>query len=312
MRVDRGSRVRAGELMAVLEAPELDAQRAEAESKLQAAEAQLGVARSKAEADGSTYDHLKAASAIPGVVAGNDLVLAEKSVDADRNQIAASQKNVDAARQSLKSITQIERYLNVTAPFDGIVTERNVHPGALVGPGSGTGSATPMLRVVDGARLRLVVPVPEAYVGGVSEGADVSFTVPAYPGQAFTGRVARIAQAVDVKTRTMAVELDVTNANGRLVPGSFCQLRWPVHRNGPSLLAPRTSVASTTGRTFIVRIRNGKAEWVDVKTGLTSGPLVEVFGEVHAGDEIAVHGTDEIRPGTDVQVKEVPPPTGAG
>jgi RND family efflux transporter MFP subunit len=303
IRVDRGSRVRAGELMAVLEAPELVAQRAEAESKQQAAEAQLAVARSKADADTSTLEKLKAAATTPGVVAGNDLILAEKSVEADRSQIMGAQKNVDAARQALNSVTQIEQYLNVTAPFDGVVTERNVHPGALVGPNSGASSTMPMLRVVDEGRLRLVIPVPEAYVGGVTSGSDLTFTVPAYPGEPFTGKVARIARAVDVKTRTMAVELDVSNAAGRLAPGSFCQVRWPIHRPGPSLLAPVGSIGSTTDRTFVVRIRNGKAEWVDVKTGLTSGTSVEIFGDVHAGDEIAVRGTDEIRPGTSVQSK---------
>jgi RND family efflux transporter MFP subunit len=303
IRVDRGSRVRAGELMAELEAPELVAQWAEGQSKLQAAEAQLAVTRSKADADASTYDRLKAASATPGVVAGNDLVLAQKTVEADQSQMTVAERNVDAARQALNSISQMEGYLRVTAPFDGIVTERNVHPGALVGPNSGAAATTPMLRLVDRNRLRLVVPVPEAYIAGVAEGVELLFTVPAYPGQTFSGQVARMAQAVDVKTRTMAVEIDVQNKDGRLAPGTFCQVRWPVRRPRPSLLAPSGSVASTTDRTFVVRVRNGRTEWVDVKTGLAEGPLVEVYGDLHARDEIAARGTDEIRPGTEVRIK---------
>src|SRR4029079_13847071 len=121
IRVDRGSRVRAGELMAELEAPELLAQRAEAQSKLQAAEAQLAVARSKADADAGTYERLKSASATPGVVAGNDLVVAQKTVEADASQIAAAQQGVEAARQSLAAIREMESYLRVTAPFDGVI-----------------------------------------------------------------------------------------------------------------------------------------------------------------------------------------------
>ena len=95
------------------------------------------------------------------------------------------------------------------------------------------------------------------------------FSVAAYPGQTFSGKVARIAQAVDVKTRTMAVELDVANADGRLAPGTFCQVRWPVRRTGPSLFVPSGSVASTTG-SHVRRARSATArtEWVDVKTGL--------------------------------------------
>ena len=304
IRVDRGSRVRSGEVMAELEAPELVAQRAEAQSKLQAAEAQLAVAKSKADADASTYDRLKAASATPGVVAGNDLVLAQKAAEADQSQIAAAQQTAEAARQALKSITQMEEYLRVTAPFDGVVTERNVHPGTLVGPNSGPAATTPMLRVVHNERLRLVVPVPEAYTAGVTPGGTMTFSVPAYPGQTFSGTVARIAQAVDVKTRTMAVELDVSNRDGRLAPGTFCQVQWPVRRPAPSLFVPSGSVGSTTDRTFVVRIRDGKTEWVDVKTGLASGELIEVFGDLHAGDTVALRGTDEIKPGTEVRTKE--------
>ena len=305
IRVDRGSRVRTGELMAQLEAPELVAQRAEAQSKLQAAEAQLAVARSKADADASTSDKLNAASATPGVVAGNDLVLAQKAVEADQGLMAAAQQVAEAARQALQSVTQMEEYLRVTAPFDGVVTERNVHPGALVGPNSGPAAMTPMVRLVQNDRLRLVVPVPETYIAGVTEGATIAFTVPAYPGRTFTGTIARLAHAVDVKTRTMAVELDVMNKDGRLAPGTFCQIQWPVHRPEPSLFVPSGSVASTTDRTFVVRIRNGKAEWVDVRTGLASGPLTEIFGDLRPGETVAVRGTDEIRSGADVRVKEV-------
>jgi len=305
IRVDRGSQVKAGEVLAQLEAPELLAQRAEAESKVQAAEAQRGAAQAKADADASTLEKLRAASATPGVVAGNDLVLAQKSVEADQNQTVAAQKNVDAARQALTSVTQMETYLTVTAPFAGVVTQRNVHPGALVGPTGGDRSAGPILRVVNRNRLRLVVPVPEAYLAGITEGVAIPFTVTAYPGETFVGTVARIARAVDVATRTMAVEMDVENRDGRLVPGSFCQVRWPVRRNGPSLLVPSGSVASTTGRTFVIRIRNGRTEWVDVKTGLTTGPLIEVFGDLRPGDEIAAHGTDEIRDGVQARTKPV-------
>jgi membrane fusion protein, multidrug efflux system len=304
--VDRGSRVRAGQQLAVLDAPELDAQKSEAQSKVQNAESQLAVVRSKAEASASTYEKLKAASATPGVVAGNDVVLAQKAVDADQSQIAAAQQNVEAARQALKAISDTEGYLSITAPFSGIVTERNVHPGALVGPTGGPG-AMPIVRIVDSRRLRLVVPVPEAYTAGVSNGTSLTFAVTAYPGEAFAGTVSRISRSVDVATRTMAVELDVNNADGRLAPGTFCQVRWPVRRTALSLFVPSDSVTSTTGRTFVIRVRGGRTEWVDVKTGLASGSLVEVYGDLKAGDEVAARGTDEVRAGTVVQTKQLKP-----
>ena len=305
--VDRGSRVREGQQLATLEAPELVAQKSEAQSKLQGAEAQLAAIRAKADGSAGTYERLKAASATPGVVAGNDVVLAQKAVEADQSQIAAAVQNVEAARQGLKSVSDMEGYLRITAPFSGVVTERNVHPGALVGPTGGPGTATPIVRIVESNRLRLVIPVPEAYTAGVTNGTSLTFAVAVYPGQTFTGTVARISQSVDVATRTMAVELDVDNADGRLAPGTFCQVKWPVRRTTPSLLVPNGSVASTTGRTFVIRVRGGRTEWIDVKTGLTSGPLVEVFGDLKAGDDIAARGTDELKAGASVQVKQAKP-----
>jgi membrane fusion protein, multidrug efflux system len=304
--VDRGSRVRVGEVLATLEAPELLAQRAEAQSKLQAAEAQLAVTRARADATRSTFERLKAASATPGVVAGNEVLVAEKTADASQSEVTAAQQTVEATRQALNAVRDLEGYLRLTAPFAGVVTERNVHPGALVGPTSGAISP-PLLRVVENTRLRVVVPVPEAYTSDLKTGTEIPFTVAAYPGQSFTGTVARIAQAVDVASRTMAVELDVANRDGRLAPGTFCQVRWPVRRREPSLFVPSTSIGTTSDRSFVIRVRGGKTEWIDVRTGLTSGPLVEVFGDLQGGDEVAVRGTDELRPGTDVRARESKP-----
>jgi membrane fusion protein, multidrug efflux system len=307
LRVDRGSTVRTGDVIAILEAPELVAQRSEAQSKLKVAEAQLASAEAKAAADRSTYDKLKAASATPGVVAGNDVLVAEKAAEASRNQVDANRQNVEAARQAANAVRDMEGYLRITAPFSGVVTERNVHTGALVGPSGGSAGATPMVRLVENGRLRLVVAVPEAYTAEMRPGTEIPFSVAAYPGQAWSGKIARIAHAVDVTTRTMAVELDVANKDGRLAPGTFCQVRWPIRRTAPSLFVPSSSVASTTDRTFVVRIRDGKAEWVNVKTGLTSGTLVEVFGELQAGDLVTVRGTDEMRAGTAVRPREAKP-----
>jgi len=303
--VDRGSLVKAGDPLVTLDAPEIAAQRAEAEAKVQAAQAQMAGAQARADADSATFERLKAASATPGVVAGNDVHVAEKTADASRSQLASAEQTVEAARQALGSVRDMEGYLRLTAPFAGVITERNVHPGALVGPSGG--GAPPLLTLVDDRRLRLVVPVPEAYTTDIAAGAEVLFAVAAYPGQQFTGRIARIARSVDVNTRTMAVELDVVNGDGRLSPGAFCQVKWPVRRPDPSLFVPGASVASTSDRTFVIRVRDGRTEWVDVRTGLTDGALVEVFGDLAAGDQVASRGTDELRSGTLVRPKDAKP-----
>ncbi len=302
--VDRGSHVKEGQIIAHLEAPELVAQRSEAQSKLQAAQAQFAAAEAKVASDEGTYEHLKAAAATPGVVAGNDLFVSQKALDADRAQLTAQQENVNAAQQSLQAITQTEAYLQVKAPFDGVVTERNVHPGALVGPAGAPGSALPMLRIETLSRLRIVVPVPETYAAGVPEGTKVEFTVPSFPGRIFRGTIARIAHSVDIKTRTMPVELEAANVKGELSPGTFSDVLWPVRRSYPTLFVPTSSVANTLERAFVVRIRDGKSEWIDIKTGVTVDKMTEVFGDLHEGDIVAVRGTDELRAGTAVSPQQ--------
>lgn len=305
--VDRGSVVKAGQLMARLVAPEIAAQRAEAQSKLQGVEAQRVEAEAKLASDENTYQRLKAASATPGVVAGNDLEVAQRSVEGDRARLDSARRSAEAAKEALKSVTEIEGYLQIRAPFDGVVTERNVHPGALVGPASGSGMNVPLLKVEQTARLRLVVPIPEKYVTGMTVGAKVDFSVPAFPNESFSGTVARIAHSVDTKTRTMPVELDVTNSGRRLTSGMFPEVLWPVRRSGPTLFVPTSAVARTTEAVFVVRIRDGNAEWVNVQTGEIDGKQAEVFGDLREGDEVAVRGTDELRPGTHVTTRQNPP-----
>ncbi len=191
----------------------------------------------------------------------------------------------------------MEKYLRVTAPFNGVVTERIVHPGALVGPNS----EAPLLVLQQVSHLRVTVAVPEENVGGIARGASVPFQVPAYPDRSFSGTVARRAQSIDPKTRTMAVELDVMNPDQALVPGMYASVKWPVKSAQPSLYVPKTSVVTTTERTFVIRAKNGKAEWVNVKKGAPDGDLMEVIGPIQPGDKIVAKANDELREGATLQ-----------
>jgi RND family efflux transporter MFP subunit len=282
--VDRGSRVKTGSLLVAIVAPELGAQRAEAQAKL------LG--------DKSTLDRLKAAAQTPGAVAGHEIELAEATVAADRSR--------------LDSLWAIEQYLVVNAPFDGVITERNVHPGALVGPQTGA-NAPPMLRIEQVHKLRLTVPVPEALVGAIADGATASFTVRAFPGVKFTGVTSRVAHTLDVKTRSMPVELDVDNADGRLAPGMFADVSWPVKRPAPSLFVPPGAVGQSTERTFVARVQDGVVEQVLVQRGAVQGNLVEVFGGLSAGDTVARRASEDLKGGTRVETRApAPAPSASG
>lgn len=300
IKVDRGSRVKQGEHIAELEAPELVARRAQANAAYESLESQLASAQAKFAADQATFEHMTAAAKVPGAVAANDLNIAQKAAQSDQANVEALRKSADAAKESLRAVTQLESYLNITAPFDGQVTARYVHPGALVGPAGGGGAATPIVRVETLTRHRLVVPVPENDVAGVPEGTKVDFTVPSFPGKIFHAPITRIAHEVDMKTRTMSVELDVSDPHAELVPGTFCEVEWPIRRTYATLFVPLSAVASNLERTFVIRIRNRRTEWVDVKTGVTSTNLIEAFGDLHEGDEIATRGTDQLQPGTEV------------
>jgi membrane fusion protein, multidrug efflux system len=293
--VDRGSAVRRGALLARIDAPELRARIDEAEAKVQTADAQRLEAEAALVSEQSTFERLKKASATPGVVAGNDVEVAQQKAAAARARVQAATRNVEATRQAVRSLRDVEAYLHVRAPFDGVVTARSAHVGSLVGPGSDS-----IVRIQQVSPLRLVAPIPEAYVAAVRAGQPIQFTVTAFPGETFTGTLARTARALDVKTRTMPAELDVANGNGRLAPGMFAEVQWPARRSAPSLFVPRTSVATTTERSFVIRVRDGVAEWVDVRRGATMDNLVEVFGDLKPGDQVAVRATDEVRAGTRV------------
>src|SRR5215813_1223773 len=217
--VDRGSVVKQGQLLARLRAPELDTQRSEADARARAAlsqrveatskvsgiRAQRLEAEAKLAADEATYKRLKSASATPGVVAGNDLEIAQRAAEAGRARVQLWNENEKAAQAQVKAIEENEgalheaarssqnigEYLRITAPFDGVITERNVHKGSLASPASSP-TNPPMLRLQQVTRLRLVVPVPEANVSGVSLGAKINFTVPSFPGEIFSGVVQRV------------------------------------------------------------------------------------------------------------------------
>jgi RND family efflux transporter MFP subunit len=133
-------------------------------------------------------------------------------------------------------------------------------------------------------------------------GQQVTFTVPAYPGQIFHAPVARISHDVDMSSRTMPVELDVHNTDGRLSPGSFSSVQWPVQRAAPTLFVPVSAVTNDQQRSFVERVRNGKVEWVDVVTGLSVNGNIEVFGDLSQGDEVIRSATDAIRTGQQVKI----------
>lgn len=286
IRVDRGARVKKGELLVRLTAPEVVAQQGQAQ-------AALGAAQAKMAADRATYERLANAAQTPGVVAENDVNIA-------RQTAATSAAQAKSAAEAAAAARQLGAYLEIRAPFDGVITARNLHPGALVGP-SGQSGAQPILQMVTPDRLRLVVAVPETSVQSAKPGQPLTFTVPTLPGRTFQAPIVRMANALDNRTRTMGVEADVANPAGDLTPGMFATVQWAVTRAYPTLRAPQSAVANDQQRQFVIKVAGGVASWVDVTTGMSDDGGLEIFGKLQPGDYVVKRGTDAIRPGAKIK-----------
>jgi membrane fusion protein, multidrug efflux system len=294
--VDRGSPVRRGQLLVQLSAPEINSQTSASEANLHLAEADVAQAEAQAAAAESTAAKLQEAAKTPGAVAGNELLQAEKQRDAAQALVDSRKAAVRTAEDRLQASQATESYLSVTAPFDGMITDRFVNPGMLI-----DGGHTPMLKLQQVAHLRLIVPVPETYTGSIVKGMSVVFHVPAHPGKSYTVKVARIPNALDQQSRSMMVELDVYNKDGSLAPGMYPTVDWPVGTGENLLFVPATSVVTTTEKTFVIVSVNGRAHWVEVRKGPTAGENVSIRGQIAVGQEVVKRASDEIREGTSLR-----------
>ncbi|WP_259066733.1 efflux RND transporter periplasmic adaptor subunit [Mucilaginibacter sp. X4EP1] len=286
--VDIGSQVHKGQLLVTLEAPEINSQLAEAQSRIQQQEAICFASK-------ATYDRLLSTSKIPGTVSQNDLELAEAKKNSDY-------ANVEAAKSSYKEVAANLAYLEIRAPFDGVITARNINLGAYVGPGGK--STDPLFVLEDQTRLRLIVSVPEVYTGGLNDKSDVTFSVEALPSQKFTAQIKRLAGALDTKLRAERLEMDVYNKDKRLLPHMFAEVDVPLPAHDSTFIVPKTAVVTSTEKVFIIKINNHRAEWVTVKKGVSTSDKTEVYGDVKAGDVVVKQASEEIRDGSTVKEKQ--------
>jgi membrane fusion protein (multidrug efflux system) len=284
--VDVGSEVKAGQLLATLEAPELNSRLAGAESRLKAQEAIYTASKSQ-------YDRLYETSKTPGTISQNDL------------DQAAARKNSDlaqweAAKAAYKEVMITKGYLEIRAPFNGVISTRNANPGAYVGP-SGKGSEFPLFTLQEQRKLRLVVSVPEAYTGYLNSKHPVEFSVKARPNETFRGTVNRLSGALDNRLRSERIEIDVENNAKKLLPGMIAEVNIPFPAKDSTWTVPKTALVNSTERVFVIRLLNNKAEWVDVKKGRESGGKTEIYGNLRPGDQLIKKASEEMRDGSAVR-----------
>ena len=279
--VDIGSRVGTGQLLMVLEDPELEQAAAQAREKYFQTVSTYTISR-------ENYERLKQAARTPGAISPMDLATAKSKTEAD-SALCNAEKAAWQQQQVMLA------YLRVTAPFKGAITQRNVHPGALVSAQARDGK--PMLELKEVDHLRLQVAIPESMAGTLRGNDTVSFYLSSFPGRRFVGRIARKAMNINQQYRSEPVELDVLNPDEKLAPGMYADVMFDSKGNPNALAVPRTAVVTSTERKYVIVIRDGRTARVDVSTGNEGGSKVEVLGDLRAGEQVVVNANDEIKEG---------------
>jgi len=281
--VDIGDKVKTGQLLVDLEAPEIEGALAESFSKMRSADATY-------QATLANYKRLLQTNQTPGTVSGNDLDYSKAKMLSDSLQVVAAASHYDAFKRTAT-------YLKIIAPFDGIITDRQLAPGAFVGPGER--AMVPVLKIKNENMLRLHIAIPEKYVGEIKEGEKIDFTVKSFPKTIFIGKIDRLSKDIDRKTRSEIIEILINNNKGKLMSGMYATVNIPIQRKEKSLYVPFSSVVTNMEKCFVIKIdRNKKVHWVNVQTGNKIGDKIEVFGDLNENDTILKQGNEEIKEGT--------------
>jgi membrane fusion protein (multidrug efflux system) len=277
---DVGTEVRTGQLLAIMEAPEITSQLAGADSRIKSTEAVYIASK-------ANYDRLYEASKNEGIISPNDLDLALGKMRSDEAIYESSQA-------AYKEIMATQNYLEIRAPFDGIVTARGVSAGAYAGP-SGKGSENPIFSLEEQSKLRLVVAVPDAYSIYLKEKGSIRFTINSIPGEKFTAHISRMAGALDTRLRSQRIEMDVYNTDKDLLPGMVAEITIPLVSAKAVFVVPKTAVINSYEGSFIVKDSGGFARWVRIQQGRTVHDSTEIYGDLKEGDTLVRKATEETR-----------------
>jgi membrane fusion protein (multidrug efflux system) len=288
--VDVGSVVKKDQLLVDLEAPEMQDASNTAAQIIQTNQAYYAVSK-------ATYERMYKTSKIPGTISPNDLEIAYAKMKSDSS-------NLMAARSSYNESNNLNRYLEVRAPFDGVISSSNLYAGAYAGP-AGAGSVIPLMTLQEQGKLRLVIAIPEAATDYFKLGDSVHFTVKTLPGKDFTATISRVAGSLDLQLRTEQLQMDVLNPDKILLPGMFAQVSLDLTNRDKVFVVPQSAVTENTKQVFVIRIVNGKADWVPVQRGRETENSVEIFGKLQEGDKIVQFATDELRNGTTVKMTDI-------
>jgi len=302
--VDIGSRVKAGQLLVEITAPELDHQIAQAEATLTEMQAALQQAQANRDLGQVTWNRDSTLVQKGWVTAqqGDTDRLNLKAQDA---AVAVAQANIKAQTAQIAVLHQQKDYQSVIAPFDGVITQRNVDVGSLVQADAATATFLFTLMQSDTLRIQLYVPQDEAF--GLSPGVDAVIRVPELPGRDFPGKVTRIADALQPGTRTLLTEIDVLNPDHALSPGVYCNVELKIPRKTPSLVLPSEAIIFNAKGLSVAVVEDGTARLRNVNVVRDFGTTIEVNSGVKDGDQVILAPPVDLADGQKVQVRTKPP-----
>lgn len=285
---DIGSKVRSGELLARIDTPEVDQELMQARAARQQVTAQLQLARTSAE----RWQNLRKSDAV-----------SQQEADTQVSGYQQAQANIAAADANVRRLEQLESFKNVYAPFSGVITKRNVDPGALINAGSSAGHEMFDIAQVD--PIRVFVSVPQAYASLMRVGTPASVELQEMPGQKFTGKIARTADAIDPGTRTLLTEVDVPNNSGRLLPGAYAQVHFQIDDQVQRYTVPVNAMLfRSEGAQVAVVGNDGKVQLRKITIGRDYGTSLEVIEGIEPSDKVIINPSDSLENGQKVNISQ--------
>lgn len=284
---DIGARVKRGQLMAIIETPELDEQLQVSQATLKSAQANLDLANTTA----ARYQNLLKTNSV-----------SKQETDQATSSAAAQQAGVDAAMANVRRLQQLQSFERVYAPFDGVVTARNTDVGALIDAGSAGSSPKELFHVAAIDKIRVYVPVPEAYFADILNGGTAYLTLDEYPGRKFDGIVTRNSSAIDPASRTLNVEVDVPNPKKELLPGSYVFVHFKVPNHAESLSIPANTLLFRSEGLRVGVVRNNRVFLIPVTIAHDAGSTVEIRSGPSPSDAVILDPSDSLADGQEVHV----------
>ena len=284
---DIGSRVAQGELLAEIDTPEIDQELSQARASREQVRSALELAKISAD----RWANLRKSDSV-----------SQQEADQQASGYQQAKANLAAAEANVRRLEQLESFKNVYAPFSGVLTKRNVDPGALINSGAGVAGK----ELFDVARvdpLRVYVSVPQAYAPNIRVGMKANVTLQEFPGQKFTGTVARTADAIDPATRTLNTEVDVPNKDGKLLPGSFGQVHFGTGTSVPRITIPVNAMLfRAEGPRVAVVDKDNMVHLRPISIGRDFGATLEILGGLDVSDRIIINPADSLEEGQQVHV----------